>query len=462
MSKTTSALILAGGSGKRMQSNQPKPMFELLGEPMIEWVLSSCETAGLSDICVVTGFGSEILEDFLNRREKVYPTVLQPKRMGTGHAVMEARNWLREYVRYDGDVLVLYGDCPLLGAETIQHAYKTHCQNENAVTVITAEALDPKGYGRIIKDKDKLLGIAEEHELSDNQRTLREVFSGAMWFNIRALLFALGEIEPNNAENEYYLTDTIFILGQSGYKTGVYKSHNPDIILGADDRRGLLKLNDTIRRKLIEFHLDNGVEFTCTDGVTVGRKVKLGSGVKIMQGSILSGETSVGDNTQIGVNCLIDNCKIGSNCNLNSVQAYDSTIMDNVSIGPFVRIRPGSIIRNGVKIGNFVEVKNSDIGEKTAIAHLTYVGDSDVGSGVNFGCGAVTSNYDGKNKYRTTIEDGAFIGCNTNLIAPVKVGKRGYTAAGSTITQDVPDGSLAIERVPTVIKEGYSDKKLKQ
>ena len=207
--------------------------------------------------------------------------------------------------------------------------------------------------------------------------------------------------------------------------------------------------------------MDNGVEFTCTDGVTIGRNVKVGIGTKILQGVILKGSTEIGENCVIGPNCIIENTKVGSGTTLNCVQAYDSIIEDNVKIGPFVQIRPGSHICKGVKIGDFVEVKNSTIGENTAVAHLTYVGDSDVGSGVNFGCGTVTSNYDGMHKHRTVIGDGAFIGCNTNLIAPVKVGDRAYTAAGSTVTTDVPDGALYIERSHPYIKEGYSEGKIK-
>ncbi|MDR0903873.1 MAG: bifunctional UDP-N-acetylglucosamine diphosphorylase/glucosamine-1-phosphate N-acetyltransferase GlmU [Ruminococcus sp.] len=454
------ALILAGGKGTRMKSELPKPMFEVLGEPMLEWVLSACENSEISDICVVKGYNAAAIDEFLSTRGKKCDTVLQKERLGTGHAVMTAREWLSE--RLDDDVLILCGDAPFIDEKTITESKALHKKNGCAVTVITAKVEAPTGYGRIVMSKGKILGIVEEKDLTDAQKGITEINSGAMWFSIKALLYALDEIKPNNSQNEYYLTDSIHILSSAGYKTGTYISDNERVVLGANDRKGLLKLNDIARREIIGRHLDEGVEFTCTDGVQIGRKVKIAPGVKILQGTILSGETSIGKNTVIGVNCLIDNCTVGENCNLNSVQSYNSQIGDNVTMGPFVRIRPGSVIKSGVKIGNFVEVKNSTVGEKTAIAHLTYVGDSDVGKNVNFGCGVVTVNYDGVNKNRTVIGDEAFIGCNTNLVAPVKVGKRGYTAAGSTVTKDVPDGALAIERTELYIKEGFSDRKLKK
>jgi bifunctional UDP-N-acetylglucosamine pyrophosphorylase/glucosamine-1-phosphate N-acetyltransferase len=462
-------LILAGGKGTRMKSELPKPMFEILGEPILEWILSSCEDAKLRDVCVVKGFSAEVIERYLENRNKVsdvsYQTVLQAERMGTGHAVMMARDFLKTRISESepANVLILCGDAPFIDTETIERSAEKHKSSGNAVTVITANVSKPRGYGRIVRRKDgHILGIVEEKDLTNAQKNISEINSGAMWFDIKALLFALDEIKPNNAQNEYYLTDSIHILSQAGYKTGTFISDNERVVMGANDRKGMLVLNNIARQEIIEKHLDNGVEFTCTDGVEIGRKVVIENGVKIRQGAVLRGNTAIGKNTEIGVNCLIENCTVGEKCTLNSVQAYDSVIEDNVLMGPFVRIRPGSVIKSGVKIGNFVEVKNSTVGEKTAIAHLTYVGDSDVGKNVNFGCGVVTVNYDGNEKFRTTIGDDAFIGCNTNLVAPVKVGKRGYTAAGSTVTEDIPDGALGIERGQLHIKEGYSEKKLKK
>ena len=449
------AVILAGGQGKRMKSELPKPMFEVLGEPMLEWVLSSCEDAGLDGICVVKGYNAEVIENYIGNR---CDTVMQEERMGTGHAVMMAVDWLKE--RMGGNVLVLSGDAPFIDAETISAALKKHTESGNSVTVITAEVENPHGYGRIIRSANGISGIVEEKDATAEQKLIREINSGAYWFKTDRLIYALGELKPNNAQGEYYLTDSVFILLSAGDRADTYISPNSDVVMGANDRKALLELNNCARMNAINRHLDNGVEFVCTDGVSIGRKVKIGAGTRILQGTILRGNTVIGENCIIGPKCIIENTGVGNATILNSDQAYKSVIEDNVKIGPFVHIRPDSHIKSGVKIGDFVEVKNSVIGEKTAVAHLTYVGDSDVGSKVNFGCGTVTVNYDGAAKHRTVIGDGAFIGCNTNLIAPVKVGKYAYTAAGSTVTKDIPDGALAIERADLYIKDGYTEKKL--
>lgn len=451
------AVILAGGQGKRMRSELPKPMFEVLGEPMLEWVIRSCEEAGINDICVVKGYNAEVIEEYLDGR---YDTVLQEERKGTGHAVMTAQRWIKE--KGAQNVLILNGDAPFVDDATISGSFAHHIKTDSAVTVITAEIDEPKGYGRIIRSENGLRGIVEEKDATLEQKNIREINSGAYWFKTDKLIAALAELKPNNAQNEYYLTDTVFILLDMGERADAFKAKNPDVVLGANDRKGLLMLNDTARKAIIEKLLDNGVEFLCTDGVSIGRNVKIGAGTKILQGTIIRGDTEIGENCAIGPNCIIEDCKVGNKVTLNSVQAFDSVVEDNAKIGPFVQIRPGSKIGSDVKIGDFVEVKNSVIGKGTSVSHLTYIGDSDVGKNVNFGCGTVTSNYDGENKFRTVIGDNAFLGCNTNLIAPVKVGNSAYTAAGTTVTKDVPDGALAIERGELAFRQGYGDRKLKK
>lgn len=458
MSNTSScAVILAGGQGKRMRSELPKPMFEVLGEPMLEWVIRSCVKAGISDICIVKGYNAEVIEEYLGGR---YDTVLQEERKGTGHAVMTAQRWIQE--KGSQNVLILNGDAPFVDDATISGSFAHHVETGSAVTVITAEIDDPKGYGRIIRSENGLRGIVEEKDATLEQKNIREINSGAYWFKTDKLIAALAELKPNNAQNEYYLTDTVFILLDMGERADAFKAGNPDVVLGANDRKGLLMLNNAARKAIIEKFLDSGVEFLCTDGVSIGRNVKIGAGTKILQGTIIRGDTEIGENCAIGPNCIIEDCKVGNKVTLNSVQAFDSVVEDNAKIGPFVQIRPGSKIGSDVKIGDFVEVKNSVIGKGTSVSHLTYIGDSDVGKNVNFGCGTVTSNYDGENKFRTVIGDNAFIGCNTNLIAPVKVGNSAYTAAGTTVTKDVPDGALAIERGELAFRQGYGDRKLKK
>jgi len=450
------AVILAGGQGKRMKANMPKPMFEVLGEPMLEWVIKACENAGISDLCIVKGYMAAEIDKYLDGR---YETALQKECLGTGHAVMQAVPFMKKFS--GGNTLVLCGDAPFIDSETIRKSLELHVNGGNSVTVITSVMDNPKGYGRILRGKNGISGIVEENDATPEQKKITEINSGAYWFNTNDLIEALSKLTQNNSQGEYYLTDTVYILLEQGKRADAYISENPNVVKGANDRKGLLELNTIARLEVIEKHLENGVEFTCTDGIEIGPDVKIGVGTKILSGTKLRGKTEIGSDCVIGENCIIENCTIGDRTRLNNVQAFDSAIDDNVKIGPFVQIRPGSHIKSGVKIGDFVEIKNSTVGECTAVAHLTYIGDSDVGKNVNFGCGTVTVNYDGIHKNRCTIGDNCFIGCNTNLIAPVKLGKGAYTAAGTTITDDVPDFALAIDRGHTVIKDDYSLKKMK-
>lgn len=453
------AVILAGGQGKRMKSDIPKPMFKVLGEPMLEWVIRACEEARLSDLCIVKGFMAEYIDEYLGGK---YETVLQSERLGTGHAVMQAREFMEK--NKEGNTLVLCGDAPFIDSNTIKKSLEMHIGENNSITVITAQIDNPHGYGRIVRAKDGngINSIVEEKDATDAQREIREVNSGAYWFKTSDLLEYLGELTQNNSQHEYYLTDSVFIALNKGRSVNAYISENSNVVLGANDRKGLLELNTIARMNVIEKHLENGVEFTCTDGVVIGRDVKIEAGTEILAGTQLRGNTTIGKDCVIGPNSILEDCVVEDGVQLNTVQAYKSQIDAGVKIGPWVHIRPGSHIKSGVKIGDFVEIKNSTIGEGTAVAHLTYVGDSDVGKKVNFGCGTVTVNYDGIVKSRCVIGDNCFIGCNTNLVAPVKLGKAVYTAAGTTVTKDVPDYALAIDRGTVQIKEGYSLRKLKK
>lgn len=449
-------VILAGGHGNRMKAAIPKPMLRVLDVPMLGWVIRACEKAGLSRICVVTGYKAQYIELYLGER---YRTAYQAEQLGTGHAVMQAEKFIREFE--DGNTLVLCGDAPFMDSETILQSLKQHTARENAVTVVTAELSDPKGYGRVLRSQSGIAAIVEEKDATDAQRAVKEVNSGAYWFRTKSLLELLGGLSQSNAQGEFYLTDTIGLAIERGMKASAYRTENTDVILGANTRKDLLHLNEVARQRILDQHMDNGVNFVCTDGVIIGNEVEIGAETTILPGTILKGKTKIGSKCTIGPNCLIENCTIGDQVMLNAVQAYDSVIEDAVKAGPFVHIRPNSHLKNGVKIGDFVEVKNSVVGEQTAIAHLTYVGDSDVGKKVNFGCGTVTVNYDGMTKNRCVIGDNCFIGCNTNLIAPVKLGKGAYTAAGTTVTKDVPEYALAVERADLKLKEGYSKKKLR-
>ncbi len=452
------AVILAAGKGTRMKSNKPKVLAEVLFKPMLGYVLDACESVGVKDICVITGHKAEEVEAYLASRGGSYETARQTEQKGTGHAVMMAKEFLQKNA--GKDVLILSGDTPCLNGETITQSYALHKEQQNAVTLVTAVLEDPASYGRIIRDGERILKIVEKKDANPEEAAVKEINAGAYWFQAEHLLSVLDRLTTDNAQGEYYLTDTVALTIQDGKTVGGYIAPDSDIILGANSRKDLFELNELMRKKVIDKHFDNGVEFISTDGVSISPDAQIGADTVIYPGTILKEGVVIGEDCQIGPNTMIQNSVIGNHVKLNSVQCFQSKVDDYADIGPFVHIRPNSEIHHHVHIGDFVEVKNSTIGAGTAVAHLTYVGDSDVGKNVNFGCGVVTVNYDGVHKHRCTIGDGAFIGCNTNLVAPVSIGENAYTAAGSTITKDVPGEALGISRVKQENKEGFSKRKL--
>ena len=449
------AVILAGGEGKRMKSQKPKVLCDVLFKPMIDWVIDAAKDAGISDICVVTGHLSEYVKAHLGDSCE---TVLQKECLGTGHAVMQARDFILRHG--DANVLVLNGDAPLMDKETIKNALQYHINCKNAVTVISAHVKKPFGYGRIVRDMTGFLScIVEAKDADEKTRQIDEVNSGAFWFSIPALLDVLGKITNSNNQKEYYLTDAVGLLISGGFRAAAYTTSCPDVVLGANDRSELMDLNNRARKIILKKFMADGVDIPCQDGIIIGPDVEIGADTKILPGTILRGKVKIGKGCEIGPNSLVENSIIGDFSTFNYSMCTQSQIKDNATIGPFVHIRPNSNISNNVHVGNFVEIKNSNIDDGTKVPHLTYVGDSDVGKHVNFGCGCVTVNFTGKEKFRTTVKDNAFIGCNTNLVAPVTVGKYGFTAAGSTITENVPDNALGIARAKQVNKEGWVLKK---
>lgn len=447
------AIILAGGKGTRMKADCPKVMCNVIFKPMISYVIDAVKEAGAKDICVITGYRHNEVEEYLSSDIK---TALQEPQLGTGHAVMQAMDFIKSHT--DDEILILNGDGPLMDAETINKAYDYHKENNNAITLISAIVDDTEGIGHIKRDENgTLLRIVEHKDATPEEKAIKESNAGCYWFNGADLLYALGNITNNNAQNEYYLTDSLEILINAGRNAGAYVVENSEVVLGANDRKQLNDLNTIMRRNINTKHMLNGVDIPCTDGVIIGKDVVIGNSTVILPNTIIIGDTVIGDNCTIGPNTYIDNSTVGCNVILDNCKILDSTVESGVDAGPFVKVRANSTLKKGVHIGNFVEVKNSTVGEGTKSAHLTYIGDSDVGSDVNFGCGTVTCNYDGKNKSRCKIGDGAFIGCNTNLIAPVEVGEKAYIAAGSTITDSIPERALSIARARQVIKEGWVD-----
>lgn len=447
------AVILAGGKGTRMKADCPKVMCNVIFKPMISYVIDAVKEADVRDICVITGYKHEEVEAYLPDNIK---TALQEPQLGTGHAVMQAKEFIRTHA--DDDILILNGDGPLMDAETINKAYDYHKNNNNSITVISALVDDTEGIGHIKRDENgTLLRIVEHKDATPEEKQIRESNSGCYWFNGADLIYALENITNENAQKEYYLTDSLEILINANKNAGAYVVENSEVVLGANDRKQLNDLNNIMRRNINTKLMLDGVDIPCTDGVIIGKDVKIGNSSVILPNTIILGDTVIGNGCTIGPNSYLDNAVIGDNVILDNCKILDSTVEDGVDAGPFVKVRANSTLKKGVHIGNFVEVKNSVVGEGSKSAHLTYIGDSDVGQNVNFGCGTVTCNYDGKNKSRCVIGNGAFIGCNTNLVAPVEVGEKAYIAAGSTITDSIPEKALSIARARQVIKEGWVD-----
>lgn len=448
------AIILAGGKGTRMKSDSPKVMCEVLFEPMLYYVVRAVREAGCEDICVVTGYKHEVLEEYVKTLGDDIKTVLQNPQLGTGHAVMTAREFVEAHA--EDEILILNGDGPLMDKATIDAAYDYHKKNDNSITLISALVDDTKGIGHIKRDENgTLLCIVEDKDADEEEKKINESNAGTYWFKGKSLLYALDNITNNNAQNEYYLTDSLEILIKKGENAGAYVCDDCEATLGANDRKQLNTLNNIMRRNINDALMLSGVDIPCTDGVMIGVDVEIGVGTTILPNTIIIGKTKIGSGCTIGPNTYIKDGVVGNNVILDNVKLLDSEVEDDVDCGPFVKVRAGSKLCKGVHIGNFVEVKNSVMGEGTKCAHLTYVGDSDVGKNVNFGCGTVTVNYDGTNKHRCKIGEHAFIGCNTNLIAPVEIGDFAFTAAGSTITDDVPENALSVARAKQVNKEGW-------
>lgn len=452
------AIILAGGKGTRMKSEEPKVMCEVIFEPMIKYVIDAVKESGVEDICVITGYKHEVVEEYVTSYDANIKTALQEPQLGTGHAVMQAREFIENHK--NDDILILNGDGPLMDEPTINGAYDYHKANKNAITLVSAIVDDTKGIGHIKRDENgTLLRIVEDKDANEEEKLIRESNAGTYWVGGEDLLYALDNITNNNVQHEYYLTDSVEILLKKGENAGAYVCENNEAILGANDRKQLNDLNNIMRRNINDALMVEGVDMQCTDGIMIGKDVKIGPNTRILPNTIIIGNTVIGSDCVIGPNTWIENGTIGNEVILDNCKILDSTIEDGVDCGPFVKVRANSVLKKGVHVGNFVEIKNSIVGEGTKSAHLTYIGDSDVGANVNFGCGTVTCNYDGKNKTRCTIGDGAFIGCNTNLIAPVEVGDMAYIAAGSTITDNIPGEALSIARAKQVNKEGWVARK---
>ncbi len=444
------AVILAAGQGTRMKSKLYKVLHPVCGKPMVQHVVDQVSQLQIEEIVTVTGHGAQKVQEQLGSA-CVY--ALQAEQLGTAHAVMQA-----DYVLGDknGTTIVICGDTPLIKAETMEALMKIHEETNAKASILTALATNPDGYGRIIRNEaGHVEKIVEHKDANELERNVKEINTGTYCFDNKALFTALQNVSNDNSQGEYYLPDVIEILKKQGETVTAYQTEDFNETMGVNDRVALSQAEKLMRQRINETHMRSGVTIIDPENTYIEADITIGSDTIIYPGSIIKGNSVIGNDCIIGPQTEVDNCHIGDSSVLRQSVASDSSIGHHVHIGPFAHIRPQSDIKDEVKIGNFVEIKKTVFGKGSKASHLSYIGDAEVGEDVNIGCGSITVNYDGFNKHLTKIEDEVFIGCNSNLVAPVTVGKGAYVAAGSTITSDVPGKALSIARARQVNKEDY-------
>ncbi|MEC1669542.1 bifunctional UDP-N-acetylglucosamine diphosphorylase/glucosamine-1-phosphate N-acetyltransferase GlmU [Bacillus mojavensis] len=447
------AVVLAAGQGTRMKSKLYKVLHPVCGKPMVEHVVDEALKLSLTKLVTIVGHGAEEVKKQLGDKSEY---ALQAEQLGTAHAVKQAQPFLADE---KGVTIVICGDTPLLTAETMEAMLKEHTQKEAKATILTAVAEDPTGYGRIIRgESGAVQKIVEHKDASEEERLVTEINTGTYCFDNEALFRAIDQVSNDNVQGEYYLPDVIEIFKNEGETVAAYQTGNFQETLGVNDRVALSQAELFMKERINKRHMQNGVTLIDPMNTYISPEAVIGSDTVIYPGTVIKGEVQIGEDTIIGPHTEIMNSSIGSRTVIKQSVVNNSKVGNDVNIGPFAHIRPDSVIGNEVKIGNFVEIKKTQFGDRSKASHLSYVGDAEVGTDVNLGCGSITVNYDGKNKYLTKIEDGAFIGCNSNLVAPVTVGEGAYVAAGSTVTEDVPGKALAIARARQVNKDDYVKK----
>jgi len=436
----TGAIILGAGKGTRINSDLPKVLHCIMNKPLIEYVRENVEPLIDTKPVVVIGHEGEKVQDYFKDSVSY---AWQRQQLGTGDAV----KWSLKEIGDEGTVFVLCGDTPLLQKETLEKMKEEHLAENRSATVLTAILEDSTGYGRICKEETGSFSrIVEEKDATLEERTIKEVNSGTYLFERSALEKALLALDTDNAQGEFYLTDVLEIMKSEGRNVGVYTLDDETEIKGINNRVQLAEAAKMLRDHINYIWMEKGVTLEDPNTAYIGSQVILDRDVIIGANVHLEGKTRIGKNTIVGNNSTIEDCKIGEGTNIRESILLDSKIGNGCLIGPFAYIRPGSHLGDCVKVGDFVELKKTKVGNGSKIPHHSYIGDSKVGEKVNIGAGTITCNYDGECKYETIVEDGAFIGSNTNLVAPVVIGKAAYVGAGSTITKDVPSRSLSIAR----------------
>ncbi|MCY7041185.1 bifunctional UDP-N-acetylglucosamine diphosphorylase/glucosamine-1-phosphate N-acetyltransferase GlmU [Streptococcus sanguinis] len=448
---TNYAIILAAGKGTRMKSDLPKVLHKVAGISMLEHVFRSVNAIDPEKTVTVVGHKAELVEQVLAGQTDF---VRQTEQLGTGHAVMMAEPVLENLT---GQTLVIAGDTPLITGESLKNLIDFHINHKNVATILTAEADNPFGYGRIVRNQhDEVLKIVEQKDASDFEQQIKEINTGTYVFDNARLFESLKNINTNNAQGEYYITDVIGIFRENGEKVGAYMLKDFDESLGVNDRVALATAESVMRRRINQQHMVNGVSFVNPHATYIDVDVEIAPEVQIEANVTLKGQTKIGAETILTNGTYIVDSVIGERTVITNSMIEESSVADGVTVGPYAHIRPGSSLAKDAHVGNFVEVKGSSIGENTKAGHLTYIGNSEVGANVNFGAGTITVNYDGQKKYKTIIGDNVFVGSNSTIIAPVELGDNSLVGAGSTITKDVPADAIALGRGRQINKEDYA------
>ncbi len=445
------AIILAAGKGERMKTESPKCAVPLLGKPMVSYLVDAVNKTTIDKAICVIGHKKEVFIELLGDScEYAY----QEKQMGTAHAVKCAKDIIGNKRGYS---IIIPGDTPLIDETIIQSLIDSHFANKNKLTIGTIHLENPFGYGRIIrKDDYSIVKIVEQRDATDEEKLIKEINSGLMCVDNQVLFNALEEVNNNNARGEYYLTDIVEIIANNNLKIGSFTIKDAYKLAGINDLYHLYEVETELRKEINKKHMMNGVIFENADSITIGPDVEIESNATIRQGTIILGKSKVEAHAVVGPYSEINNGVIREGAKCIQSLVNDSELGKNATLGPFSHLRAHTVVGEDDRIGNFVEIKNSTLGRKTNVAHLTYIGDTTCGGGVNWGCGTVTINYDGKNKFRTNIGDNVFIGCNSNLVAPINIASNTFIAAGSTLTDDLEEGDFSIARVKQVTKKGYA------
>jgi len=445
------ALILAAGQGTRFKSEKIKVLHPVLGKPMLQLVVDFIQKLKPERIYVVVGYQKdEVMKEIASPKVSF---VHQQKQLGTAHAVLAAKNVLNK----EKDVLVINGDSPLITASTLKPLLSFHRREGNTLTLLSAELENPKGFGRLIRSENNIARIVEEKEATPSQRKIKEVNTGVYVFKGKDGFNALSKVTNINRKGEYYLTDMVEILAHQNKKIGVYKTSRPEEIVGVNSRQELAKTVDILRKRKILQLTERGVTFYDPHTTWIDLDTKIGRDTTIYSSVIIEGESRIGNSCWVYPFVHLINSRVGNRVKIfSSSMIEESVIEDECKIGPFAHLRPKTVIKSGSKVGNFVELKKTVFGPRSKAAHLSYLGDCEVEEEVNIGAGTIVCNYDGRKKSKTHIEAGAFIGSGTELVAPLRIGKKAYIGAGSTITKDVSPEALAVERSKQKEKPGWA------